>query len=292
MNSSEKYRLAGLGMIFIMLLMGCGQFKNPDMIPAYVEIEDIEIITTPGQGTRSHDFREFYFYRDVEFLGGYAKGKPFPVLGEGLTQLTFFPGIRENAIQDLLAIYPLMNRAEIDVNLEPGKVTKVRPQFRYAPNARFLFVEEFEISHIFTEVLLGAENARLSIDRNVIYEGRGTGRLQVSKEAPILSVATNDIYNSLPQNGSPIFMELNFKSDALLAIGLKGYDGLTPFGEEYFKIILNPTNSWRKVYIRFNEEIVALRKNGYQFVFRADYDFLNPAETQNVYIDNVKLIHF
>jgi hypothetical protein len=280
------------GSALLLIFGNCTQFRNPEMTPAYVEIESIETISAPGQGTRSHDIKELYFYKDEEFLGAYAQGKPFPVLGEGPSLLSFFPGIRENAIQDFLSLYPFLDRAEIAVNLEPGKTHKVRPQFRYVQSAKFLFVEDFESAHIFTERLIGPANGRLVIDQTEVYEGSGSGRLEVTKENPILSVATNDTYTSLPRNGAPVFMEINFKSDAYLFIGLKGFDGLTPFGEEYIKILLNPSKEWKKVYIRFNEEIVALRKNGYQFIFRADYDFGNPAENQRVLIDNVKVIYF
>ncbi len=277
----------GISVVFV----SCKDFKNPDLIPAYILIDTIEKKVLPGQGTNSHQIEEVYYYLNEEYLGAISPDKPFPVLAEGKHQLTFFPGIRENAIQDYLGICPLYERYEMEINLEQGKTITLTPQFRYLPSAQFVFVEEFESTHIFTDKLIGPEDGKLDIQQEEVFEGTGSGRMRVTKDNPLLILGTNDIYYDLPKTGAAIFLELNYLTETYFSIGIRGFDALTPTGEDYFKIILNPNKEWNKVYIRFNEEILALRKNGYQFIIRADYNFADDQPYQDIYIDNLKLIH-
>jgi hypothetical protein len=282
--------LAGCLSVFL-TFTGCNDFKNPDLIPAYINIDTIRKTVTPGQGSAAHDIKELYFYLNDEYLGAYAPGKPFPVLAEGRNRITFFAGIRENSIQDFLALYPLYQRYEVDLNFEQGKTLALTPEFRYSANAKFVFAEDFESSHIFTETILGPDTSKLVIDRDSVFEASGSGRMTVSNKNPIVALGTNDIYYTLPKTGAAIFLELNYKSDAYLSIGLNGFTSQSPTPEPYYKIILSPTKTWRKTYLRLNEEVLFLRKDGYQLLFRADFDPQSRDSVQHVYLDNVKLIH-
>jgi hypothetical protein len=282
--------LAG-GAFILLTTAGCNDFKNPDLIPAYITIDTIRKTVTPGQGSAAHDIKELYFYLNDEYLGAYAPDKPFPVLAEGRNRITFFAGIRENSIQDFLALYPLYQRYEVDLNFEQGKTITLTPEFRYAANAKFVFAEDFESSHILTETIQGPDSSKLVIDRDTVFEGSGSGKMTVTNNNPILALGTNDIYYNLPKTGAAIFLELNYKSNAFLSIGVNGFTSQSPTPEPYYKIILSPTQTWRKTYIRLNEEVLFLRKNGYQLLFRADFDPQSRDSVQHVYLDNVKLIH-
>ncbi len=277
--------------LFSLLFTSCGDFTNPEGIPAYIQIDTIIKTVTPGQGSAAHDIKELYFYINDEYLGTYAPGKPFPVIASGRNRITFFPGIRENAIQDFLGLYPLYQRYETEVELTPGQTLNLTPEFKYLPSTKFVFAEDFESSHIFTDIVQGPEDTKLEIDRETVFEGSGSGRMTVSNTQPSITIGTNDTYFSLPKTGAAIFLELNYKTDAYLSVGLNGFTTQSPNPEAYYKIILSPSSKWRKVYIRLNEEVFLLKKNGYQILFRADYDAQNRDTVQQVYIDNVKLVH-
>jgi hypothetical protein len=274
----------------LLLFISCQDFKNPEDIPAYIYVPDIEVFTTQAQGSNSHKVTEVYFYLEEEFLGSFSPGNTFPVLADGNSNLTFFAGIRENAIEDIPALYPLYERYELTKNLQPGVVETIVPRFEYAANCNFTFVEDFEGNHIFSELIDGSPDARLQIERNDVFEGQGSGRIDLTEEAPGIAIATSQIFENLPRNGAAVYLEMNYRTDVPLFIGLIGYDNINP-PEEYYKLILNSNTTWNKVYIRLTEEIVALRRSGYRIVLRAEYNSLNSKEVQSVYIDNLKLIH-
>lgn len=273
-------------------LSSCQQFKNPELLPAYITLDTFKLETRPNQGSASHDIKEVYLYMGVQFLGGYRAHAPFPVLGEGKQLITLFAGIRQDLIQDRLDIYPFYERFTQEVDFAQGGQYKISPVFRYLPNAKFSFIEDFESTNIFSFRLAGPQDARVHLERNTVFEGEFSGRITVSKENPFVAFGTSEIYYDLPRNGTAIYLEMDYKSDTFLSLGLKGYQSETEPLEDYYKIIINPSKEWRKAYIKFTDEVLALRRNGYRIILGVEYDPRNNADEQHIYLDNLKLVHF
>src|SRR5690606_31927357 len=123
---------------------------NPEQIPAYVYIAPFQKEATSSQGSNSHQVTEAWMYADLSFLGVYEPGKTYPVLAEGMTNIRIFGGIRENAIDELIAIYPMYDSIVINTELKAGRTYTIYPVLRYNPKATFKFIEDFESNHIFT----------------------------------------------------------------------------------------------------------------------------------------------
>lgn len=287
-----KYNTQGFLLIFGIILMGisCKDFNNPDQIPAYVYVAPFQKEVSANQGSNSHQATEAWMYVDGDFIGVYEPGRSYPVLAEGMTNLRIFGGIRENAIDQLIAIYSMYDSIVINKELRAGRTDTIYPVLRYNPKTTFKFIEDFESNHIFTHELDGNSNTRLEASAENVKDGTRSGKMEVSDENPVNEVGTAFVFSDLPVAGQAIFLELDYFTETPLYIGLEMFNpGEVP--EKYYKLQLLPQGGWNKVYIRFNDEIRGFRKSNYRFIFSMNYDSTRMGQVQRAFIDNVKLIH-
>ena len=69
---------------------GCGFNEKPDRIPAYIQVNDISVNVSSGQGTASDNISDVWlYYEDPEIgytlQGAYEMPASFPILTEGQT---------------------------------------------------------------------------------------------------------------------------------------------------------------------------------------------------------------
>lgn len=283
---------------FLLLLslavVSCSNFKNPDHVPAYLHLSLPEVAVTQAEGSTSHKITELWLYVDNVLYGAVQPGKSYPIIQEGMTHIRLYGGIRENAIDELPVIYPMYDSTIYNVVLQAGRTDTIHPVIRYNPRAKFVFVENFENDHIFGEDLDKDPATQLRLTTENVFEGNRSARMNVSKDNSWCAVGTNLIYMNLPANGTAVYLEMDYFTDVPFYVGLVGYDDIN-IPEPYYKLLLNPQPSWNKVYVRLTEELQILRRNGYRIAFQALYDstYVGTGQTeQNVYLDNVKLLHY
>lgn len=279
-------------LLFSAMFLGlsCKDFNNPEQIPAYVYIAPFQKEVTLAQGANSHQVTEAWMYADLNFLGVYEPGRAYPVLAEGLTNFRIFGGIRENAIDELISIYPMYDSIVINKELKAGRTDTLYPVLRYNSKTTFKFIEDFESNHIFTHDIDNNTNTRLEVSSEFVKEGTRSGKMEVSEASPVNEVGTTFIYEDLPVSGEAIFLEMDYYAEVPLFIGLEMFNPGQPT-EKYFKLQLLPRVGWNKVYVRFNEEVRGFRKKGYRIIFSTSYDPAKEGQPQRAFIDNVKLIH-
>ncbi|MCH8317471.1 MAG: hypothetical protein IIA88_03090, partial [Bacteroidetes bacterium] len=102
-----------------------------------------------------------------------------------------------------------------------------------------------------------------------------------------IDIATTEDY-ILPKK--PVYLEINFKSNMDLTVGLYARHPVSQQVVSIEKLILFPANSWKKIYISLTDE-VASQPDGTTFnvFFKAtslgDKDYY-------IALDNIKLLHF
>jgi hypothetical protein len=267
---------------------GCDDFRNPDQIPAFLFIDYPTKTPGVGEGASSHNITEAYLYINDEFLGAYTPGRSYPVLNTGRTKITIFFGIRMNNLDDMPNIYNIYGRYEVMMDFEPGRTDTIRPDARYAPAANFVYVEDFEGPHIYTVDLDNDPATSLRLVAGGPAEGGQCGMLTVTEANPVTEVGTEQQY-LISTIGNPVFMEIDYRGNTDLYIGLIGYDNLNP-PLPFYKIHLFPRDEWRKVYIELTEEIIQLRRQNYRFTLMAIYNPTLNITEQQVFVDNIKLI--
>lgn len=291
-------RLYLLGLLAFSLL-GCDLFDEEEQIPAYLYVEpfSFEVDDPDAQGAASALIAYGWVYVDGQYFGAYEFPARVPVLAEGVSEVTVLPGIRDNGSVLSPQVYAFYERYDENRELLPGQTDTIRPLTRYQENLNFAFLEDFEGGHPFVLDLLGnqSEDMVIVLDPDPPFDG-GAGRLSVNEDDPVSGVVTQPTFTGLPTNGSPVYLELDYRTEVNLRVGLVAFDiqgNVLPITT----LVLRPNESWNKVYFSLAEPLNEVVVNGVAFkiVLSAELPSTNEGFTISegiALVDNVKLIYF
>ncbi len=264
--------------------------KEEAVQPTFIQIPEVMVSPKGGQGTADHDISEIWVYVDNELLGAFSVGNSFPVISEKPFSLDLFAGIRENGQALDPRIYPFYQSLQVPLQPTPDETQTVRPVFPYHSATLFKLMEDFEQGHSLDDDLDGDPETLLEITDQRPIEGK-SARGTLTQEHPVLEVATSEIINDLPTTGESAFLELQYRSDVPVQVGLRGHGtGITP--ASFYKLVLFPTEESRKIYINIAPDLQASQLQGYQVIFLATFDVDLKLSDQLIYFDNIKLLHF
>lgn len=286
----------------IVTTTGCYKFKGDQTIPAYISIDGINLDTYyPEEGSNSSEIVDIWVYVDDALLGvfefpeGDSSAAIFPVLAEGKHKLEIRPGIKLNGISSTRVPYPFYKPIifeEFDFIPETvqslGYLTT-----SYFPGLKFVWMEDFEQSEISIESTSWSDTTikRTEPENNPIAflspYSRYSGVIDITSDSNEYGGTS---YNSfeVQKPGTIIIMELNFKTDNFLTVGLLIRDNLTVV--EKGLLILNHTNTWKKIYINLGANL-SLHPTAidYKIIFRTGLE--SGSSSAQILLDNIKIVH-
>lgn len=276
------------------IFMSCSLTDSDDVTPSFIDVSSVTVATEQGQGSGSHDIDDLWLAVDGIIVGLRQVPASIPVLKNAIspTELTFFAGVRRNGTNIDAIQYPFYEPIVETVDLVEGETYNLDLDFKYRPNTQFVFVESFDNSNNFTQDEDEDPMTSFVSSSDDPFEGFASGLGKVNAEHTIMEVATSASFSDLPFNNSPIYLEMNYRSNLTLNVGLIGSLGTTPIKNYY--LFLKPTgNDWNKIYIDITNEIALSNLSSYKLVFGIEY---NEEDTDGgegfLNLDNVKLIHF
>jgi len=289
-------KLFFLTVIGLLFLTSCSIFDPEEIRPAYIKLGGIKVYE-PGTSDilTTHDVRDIWVYLDGNALGIFPYPGHVPVILENPEEnalIQMVAGIRDNGIASYLTLYPFLEFYEMDQNILPGNVYEVNPVFKYRSNSLLRFNEGFEASsNLFSFDLDNDTETKISSTNTVKKSGVYSGHLFVNKEHTKLEAANASPLLNLPTNATSVYMELDYLADQDFYFGIIGYDETS--GSQGFKsyyLGMKKNTSWQKLYINLTEELATSKFDAYRFFFSLQLDTKN--ESANVYLDNIKLLHF
>jgi hypothetical protein len=277
------------------LLLGfttCDIINPEEQVPAYLEIAPFSLSTANGEGSASENITEVWVFIDGAFLGVYDLPATVPVLKYGATEVRLDAGIKDNGISDTPEIYPFYESYTVNLDLEANKTEVIEPSIGYSSDTKFSFIEDFEDNRprIFTEVLTG--DTELEQVQSGVFEGSYSGYFTLERDTrPVVEIATLTDFSGLQEDGVYVYLEVNFKSDVPIVWGLSG----EPFaggGEvQYYEPGSLASDEWKKIYFNLSSLVFDADLESYKIVFQALLTENSP-DTAEVYLDNIKLVHF
>jgi len=267
----------------------CDIINPEEEIPAYIEILPYEY-TVGEDGSTSTKITDGWIYVGGELLGAFELPKTVPVLLSGEVTVLLDAGVKENGINFTPTIYPFYARYSETVELVPGEVVTVQPTTRYDTDyVQMVFDEDFNDATIgFTE--------EVSKTLEEVREGSGSGFFELDKEDKPASEARSIALEKFPVEGNIAFLEIDYKSDVVIFVGIIGFDAL---GQETFSDLtygLNPKEEWNKVYLNYSQLLNTLQQRNtqfYQIRVAAQIPIENGEfimENAEIRLDNIKLI--
>jgi hypothetical protein len=269
------------------LFNSCAKYK-PATAAFFIKTSSVSVSTTTLQGTSSNKISDVYVYVNGNFKGAYQKGNliPIPTDNKKVT-IDFFAGIKNNGIQDLSISWLFYDKIEIDTLVESGKTIDRPLTFKYNPNTKFVWLENFEgngVSLIKSTGYATDTTCTVKIISGVsdCFEGKS---IELGyKSNSIQLQAESSLFYALPTGNTNVYLEMNYKSDGVFEVGVA--DGVNLKGA----LQINPSSSWNKIYVQLSEAVSSTPvSSSYKIYFKMPKPNDNP--NAHVWLDNIKLIY-
>jgi len=273
--------------ILIFSVGSCGLFDNFSDTPMFLELKDPSLITLSNQGSASHKILDIWAAADGSSLGVFEMPITIPVYDENsTTNVQYFAGIRRNGTTNDNIQYPFYDRINFSYDYVPEVVRTDDLVFAYRDDAIFSLTENFSGVHTFSVDVDGDTNTKIVQVNDGCQEG-ACGLILLETDSSRIEVASAIGLQGLPTNGTPVYLELDYKNDIKFSIGLQGEFNGNNF--EQYLIVLKEKEEWNKLYLDLTQLLQDSGLETYRVLFGATNDSSDPGR---VYLDNVKLVHF
>ena len=291
--------ILAFSVVFMMLfLASCDKFQGDQTVPAYLSVDSLSFYTDNDlQGTDNQKIADVWVYVDDDVIGGFELPALIPILAEGIHKLEIRPGIILNGIPETRAPNPCWEPIiTYSFNFVPDSISKTTGTSTYTSNSVFVWMEDFEDASL---AIKKSNNSDTGIVRTQPANAPDafldeysffSGISYLDKERPYLQLVSDDGNDAgfVFDRGDFIFLELNYKNDVPLTIGLyiKLMDNTV---EDRSFLNISPSDDWNKIYINFtpivNETVDAVYYNVY---INASLD--SETDQARIKLDNIKLV--
>ena len=288
---------------------GC---HRTDLTPAYIQItyEDINNCFDVSNFNESHgltfdseqlsalqkhNFTHCNVYVNNKNLGCWQVPCKVPVLdivdGDSVS-LVLLPAFRMTGMDNTVTGYPFINTLRQKVLLKRGQTYSVSdnpPTYVYSNYASFPFLETFSNTSPFTPT--DTANSTLTFVPTVV-EGRTAGEIILGGANGQSFDVTSSTFR-VPARNYYVFLEVTYKTEGNLEIGVKLSTAYRPFEVHQIGGIFPSNGEWKTIYFNLGSTVYANHYTG------ADFSDINlvltgvgsPDKETHYYIDDIKVIY-
>lgn len=270
-----------------------------EKIPAYLYIEDIslDVKSDRSQGSDAHDIVDAWVYVNNQLVGVFELPATIPVLEEGVQKVTIVGGIKKNGLSNDRVVYPFYTSYDIEMELIPSHTDTLIPVIEYHNATQFVWLDDFEDQTISLEKsgsLSTVDTLILSNDPQHVYGYNGSSEMYsiqgvLDTGFQIFEFSSAQLFD-LPRGGDDVYLEFNFKSDVELIAGIYPINSTNVVGVPIVNYF--PSSDWKKAYVSLTADINTAEFQGIDFRIFFGAVKSNEDSIANVYLDNIKLIHF
>lgn len=287
---------------FLLTFSGCNIINPDETIPSYIQIDSITVGTNvnANAGSTSSKIVDAWVFIDDEMIGIFELPAKIPVLASGKHKLTVGPGILISTVSTLRENYLFYTAYEQkDFLLVEGEVTAVNPKITYRDAGaiyEYIVVEDFEQAFIVVDSFSGSQKPILKTqDANKVFEGNGSGLLSIEASDSLVVFKTPSY--ELPGSGKPVYLEINYKSDFAMTIGVFANNKSVKNEVVDLVTLLSTTDDegedeWKKAYIELTSVTsAAANPQDFYIYFSARVETENLRKDGEIIVDNIKLLY-
>lgn len=275
--------------VIIVSVNSCDIINPDEPIPSYIHIDQFTLTTSSEQGSNSSKISDAWVYVDDQLVGAFELPATFPLLFEGNHNVIIKPGIKINGIAGTRAIYPFYTFYSSNVNLIPDSIITINPDITYNAVTVFEWKEAFEDGGITIENTPFSDTTmEKTSDSYYVFEGNYSGIVHIDENNSLYEGRSINNYE-LPLGDSPVFLEMNYKTDNEIYLGL--YANSSSQNKPVGILYLNKSDTWNKIYINLKN---AINSNPEATEFQVFFHIAKASDISNAVIlfDNIKLVHF
>lgn len=269
-------------------LLSCVK-NDPESIPSYITIDSCSVETTYLlQGTSDNKISDAWLYVNEELIGAFETPVTIPVLNEGIANIRIKPGIKANGISDARELYPFLEPYEITTRITRDSTVKINPVYIYKEGTTFAWKEDFDDVRVSMKKTARSDTTVvITTNPEEVFEGGYSGKITLTEDKGFFEILTDTAY-VLPQTGSRVFLEMNYKCETVLTVGVfvNGYSTM----EQVSVLNLNPSAGWNKIYVNLTTAVTS-DQNALDYSVFIGGIITEGVDMEENYIDNLKLIY-
>lgn len=283
----------------LFLMTGCDKFEGDQSIPSYIRIDSIGVkITSSIQGTASASLTDAWVYVDDQLIGCFELPAVIPVLAEGKCNVKVYPGFKINGMNNTRAPHPMFNYFSFTKTLYPDSTISLTNQLingkqtlltTYKEACTFKWMESFADPSLSIDSVKTSETGiGLTPDGYAdVFEGQFSGRIYMPDTVTYF-LGTNNEDLTLPKLGRAVILELNYKTNIDVTIGM--YATSTSQTVMQPLLVLSPTSTWKKIYVNLSPYVSSQSSAiSYKIFFGVIRD--ESSSAGEILLDNIKLVH-
>ena len=263
----------------------CSACVKQNNIPTYININAFSLTTKSNEGSNSQKITDAWVFLNGISNGVFPLPTTFPILDTGSVEIEVFPGVRRDGIKSDPIIYPFYTSYKTNLPAASEKIYTLKPTITYNSSVQVGINEDFEHTNTLSVNRDPITNVLFTIINNG-FEGKSV-QATLDASNPTVEKCTS-VRVPISQSANNAYIELNYKTNALLYVGLVASDAAYSDVSSVYKIALYPNTEWNKTYINVLDEVRGLNKAYFQIAIKSvKPDSLDKA---NIFIDNLKLI--
>tara|TARA_B110000444_G_scaffold131255_1_gene123318 strand:+ start:138 stop:968 length:831 start_codon:yes stop_codon:yes gene_type:complete len=268
--------------LLTLLVFASCQKEDAVGIPAYIKIENIYL----GENDSNSTITDAWVYINGQLQGVYELPATFPVLEEGNANIKVYAGIKNNGIASDRVIYPFYSSDTTNKVLTINASTEIYPTVNIKGNIDGKF-DDFDNGYSFNsdtcfQVLSGGP-----------YGKYGSLSLSDSDSILITEINYQDFplsFDNVPQQGSPTYMELDYKNNTSFLVGMYINFPNSPTLEKGL-LWVNPKEDWNKIYIDITQTVSeAIGAETFSIFIKMQRD--SNLDENKLDFDNIRIIHY
>ena len=264
--------------ILIFIFISCDKEEE---IPSYIEINDFNLTSNSSFGENTENITDVWIYIDENLQGVYEIPVTFPVLNKGLQNIRIKAGVKANGIASTRIQYPFYTSYLDTVELVENETINISPSFSY--NSSFdAIVEDFESSGTIVDSTINSE-----IDFTIQQNNSNHYGYALIEEPNInFEISTQELI--LPQQGAPVYLEIDYKSSTEFLVGM--YINYSQDVVRRDLLWVTPKQEWNKIYINLTQT-VSESIGAESFKVFLNMRRNEPSLSEEINFDNIKILY-
>lgn len=279
--------------ILALCFQSCKVINPPEVVPTFIYISDITVNANAStQGSSSDNIVDAWIYINGSLIGTFELPAKIPVIAEGNYTLQVYGGIKNSGFTAQRKIYPFYNPYEANLSYKANQTDTIYPVLTYKSNAN-IWIEDFEDPGIkLNSPTYSDTTIQITSNPADVFEGNKSGYVIFDAADNYFECSTNEpAFNNFPKYGSPVYIELNYKTNNVLTSGLYHGDNtlISLVKSEYLNLV-STDNVWKKIYIDYTD-MISTRTSATKHQLYFEIIRQTGVTTPLIFIDNLKIIY-
>ena len=274
LNSRIIYKI----FVFLFIFISC---EKDDKIPSYIKVNNVNLNYNQNFGSITENITDVWVYIEDNLQGVYEIPVEFPVLEEGIKNIRVKAGIKANGIASTRIQYPFYSSFLDTINLVKDETIEIFPTFSYN-DAFDAIIEDFENSGTTVDSTISSE-----IDFTIVNEDENKYAFaEIISPLINFEIATQDL--TLPQQGAPVYLELDYKSSTEFLVGM-----YINYPQDVVKselVWVTSKQDWNKIYINLTQT-VSESIGAQSFKVFINMRRNDPSSNEEISLDNIKVLY-